>query len=478
MPSIDHDPVEDRPREACGLFGVYGHPAASTLIREGLFSLQHRGQEGAGIAVSDGRRLTAIRGLRLLEEVVAREPFGELAGNRGIGHVRYSTTGTNRPENVQPLLGEAPDGTWAVAHNGNLVNAATLRRTLQEEGSVFSTGTDSEVLLRLLGGARFADRFDCVAGALAKLEGAFSFLIMNERQVMAARDPHGFRPLSVGRLNGAWVFASETCALTQVGACLERDLEPGELLIIDDDAVQSIRFRAAPAQHAHCIFELVYFARPDSHLFGHWVYATRLAHGRFLARECPANADCVAAVPDSGNFAALGFALESGLSLEFAFIRNHYAGRSFLDPSVSGRRRRADRKLSALPDAMSGRRVALVDDSLVRGNTLKRRVTDLKEAGAREVHVRIACPPIAHPCHYGVDYPTREELAAGMRNVEGVRQMIGADSLGYLSMDGLLGPLPIHAGFCRACFTGEYPIARGLSDKNALEPDESASPES
>jgi len=465
-------------REACGLFGIFGHPSAPSLIREGLFSLQHRGQEGAGIAVSDGRRIAAIRGLGLLEEVVAREPFGELSGDRGIGHVRYSTTGSNRLENVQPLLGEAPDGAWAVAHNGNLVNATALRQTLLGEGACFHTGTDSEVLLRLLTDARFVNRPDRLTGALSALEGAFSFLIMNERQIMAARDPFGFRPLSVGRLDGAWVFASETCALTQIGARLERDLEPGELLIVDESGARSLHFGSVPAQHAHCIFELVYFARPDSRLFGHWIYRTRLAHGRILAHECPADADCVAAVPDSGSFAAQGFAQESGLPLESAFIRNHYAGRSFLDPAVAGRERRADRKLAVLPNAMEGRRVVLVDDSLVRGTTLGRRVAALKREGAREVHIRIACPPITHPCYYGVDFPTREELAAGTRDVEGVRKMVDADSLGYISLAGLVEPLPVHAGFCRACFTGDYPVARGMADKMGLEAEGCAPPRS
>ncbi|MCL2000149.1 MAG: amidophosphoribosyltransferase [Planctomycetes bacterium] len=460
----------DKPREACGLFGVHGHPQAAAIIREGLFALQHRGQEGAGIAVACGSGIQVIRGQGLLTEVDARTPFDALNGCSGIGHVRYSTTGASSLRNVQPLTGEGADGMWAVAHNGNLVNAGALRRARQEAGALFHTGTDSEVLLHLLvvpnrpGGDR-------VAGALEALDGAFAFLLLNGRQLMAARDRYGLRPLSLGRLGPAWVFASETCALEQVGATHERDLEPGELATVDADGLRSTRFAPEPPRRAQCVFEMVYFARPDSRLFGHWVHEVRVAHGRRLAREHPAAVDCVTAIPDGGHYAAQGFACESCLPLESLFVRNHYAGRAFIVPDAAARAQRADRKLAVLASAVRGRRVAVVDDSLVRGTTIRRRVAALRQAGAAEIHLRIASPAAAHPCFYGIDFPTRGELAASGRTAEDIRRFVNADSLGYLSPEGLVEPLADGDRFCRACFTGDYPTAMGSDDKTSLDND-------
>lgn len=460
---------DDAPREACGLFGVFNCPNAPELIRDGLFSQQHRGEEAAGITVYDGQRVRTAKGEGLVAHIANLPAFADLAGHRGIGHNRYSTTGASRAHNVQPLVGECVDGIWAVAHNGTLVNANALRRSFQEQGSLFQTGTDSELLLHLLAAPRHRNRPDRVLGALAELRGAYSFLIMNETQLMAARDPRGFKPLVMGRLGEGYLFASETCAITQVGGVFEREVDPGELVVVDDQGVRSYFLEDKPPLHAHCIFELVYFARPDSFMFDQWVYETRLKHGRRLAREHPVEADYVVSVPDSGNFAALGYSQESGVPLGHGFIRNHYVGRTFILPGQEKRMSSADQKLSVLPNALIDKRIVVVDDSLVRGTTMRKRVASLKKAGAKEVHLRIACPPVAHPCYYGIDFPTRAELAAATRSVEEIREMVAADSLGYLSEEGLVSPFPVYDGFCRACFNGHYPIETGCPDKQACE---------
>jgi len=461
----------DQPHEACGVCGVYGVRNAALSLYRGLFSLQHRGQEGAGMAVSDGTRVRTCRGEGLVSEVFSKATLDRLAGFLGIGHVRYSTTGSSRPENIQPLVVECVDGVWAVAHNGNLVNASKLRQMYQESGSIFQTSTDSEILLHLLADPMFRHRPGRVCRALAELEGAFSFVLMTADCLMAARDRFGFRPLSVGRLGEGYVVASETCALGQLGAVHERDVEPGELVVIDSSGLHSHFFAEADgARRAHCVFELVYFARPDSHVFGECVHNIRVEYGRRLAREHPASADIVIGIPDSGSLAALGYSRESGIPLDCGFIRNHYIGRTFIMPEEVGRAEGVDLKLAVVPEVVRGRRVVVVDDSIVRGTTARRRVAVLREAGAKEVHMRVSCPPTAHPCFFGIDFPTRAELIASSKSVDEIKDFLGVDSLGYLSCEGLLAPLKDRDGYCHACFTGRYPVdISGAAGKKSLE---------
>lgn len=462
---------DNLPKEYCGLFGVHGHPNAAPTIYRGLFSLQHRGQEGAGIATSNGTQIKCVKNCGLINEVFSARSWNELPGQHGIGHVRYSTTGANRLANVQPIMAECMDGIWAIAHNGNLVNAATLRRAYQNAGAIFQTSTDSEILVHLLADPLFRTHPQRVALALSQLEGAFAFLLMTRDCLMATRDRLGFRPLSIGQLHGATVFASETCALAQTGATYLRDVLPGELVVVDERGMRSCMF-AKPAEPrlAQCVFELVYFARPDSTVFGENAHKIRLQYGQLLAREHPVAADIVVAIPDSGNSAALGFAQASGIPLDFGFIRNHYVGRTFIMPNASDRAVSADLKLSALPEVVRDKRIVVVDDSIVRGTTSRRRIAMLREAGAREVHMRISCPPVSHPCYFGIDFPSRDELIAGSQNIAQTRAYIGADTLGYLSLEGLLAPLKQPHAFCRACFDGQYPlnVSQG-HDKQALE---------
>ncbi len=462
---------EKSPRESCGLFGVYGVPDAACLIYQGLFALQHRGQEGAGIVTSDGQRVFSAKGMGLVNDVFSAKSWGDLPGQVGIGHVRYSTTGSTRIQNVQPLVAECSDGIWAIAHNGNLINAGSLRRMYREAGAIFQTSTDSEVLIHLLADPMYRLRPMRVARALNELRGAFAFLLMTRNCLMAARDPLGFKPLSIGKLAAGYVFASETCALTQVGAEYIRDVQPGELVIVDKDGLKSSQFASAPGQcQAQCIFEHVYFARPDSQVFGESVHGIRCQLGLRLAREQPAKADIVVAVPDSGNAAALGYSRGSGIPLDYGFIRNHYVGRTFIMPKERQRSEGADMKLAVVRDVVAGKRVVVVDDSIIRGNTARRRVAALKEAGAREIHLRIACPPVKHPCFFGIDFPTQTELIAGQRSIDEICRFLGADSLGYLSLEGLLAPFRLPRAYCTACFSGAYPVDVGeVQGKTELE---------
>lgn len=460
----------DHPGEECGIIGVYGIKDAAKLIYQGLFSLQHRGQEGAGIAVSDGTKVRSYKAQGLVSDVFSDTAMADLPGYLGIGHVRYSTTGSTRIQNVQPLVVECVDGIWAVAHNGNLVNAGSLRRMYQEAGAIFQTSTDSEVLVHLLADPMFRTRPKRVARALGELKGAFAFMIMTKNCVIAARDPHGFRPLSIGKLNDGFVFASETCALVQMGAEYVRDVEPGEMVIVDKTGLHSSIFAEAHDNLAQCVFEMVYFARPDSNVFGRNVHEVRLEYGIKLAKEYPVEADIVIPVPDSGNSAALGYSRGSGIPFDFGFIRNHYIGRTFIMPNMGDREKGVDMKLAVLPEVVRGKRVVVVDDSIVRGTTAQKRIYRLREAGAREVHMRISCPPTAHPCFYGIDFPTREELIAGSQEPDAIRDFLGADSLGYLSVEGLLSPFKRQGDFCTACFTGKYPIDIScMGGKRALE---------
>jgi amidophosphoribosyltransferase len=459
---VENGSAGDEPRESCGIFGVFNVPDAATAIHRGLFALQHRGQEGAGIVVSDGKELRSIKGMGLLNEMMAAHRGVALPGSTGIGHVRYSTTGSSRLQNVQPLVVECADGLWAVAHNGNLTNARELRRSYQEAGAIFQTSTDSEILVHLLADPMFRTRPRRVERALAEMKGAFSYLLMTPTQVMAARDPSGFRPLSLGRLGDGYVFASETCALEQTGAEYVRDVLPGELVTVDARGVRSGVFcDTAQIRPGQCIFELIYFARPDSTVFNHGVHAVRMDLGRRLAREAPVAGDIVIPVPDSGMSAALGYSQESGIPLEYGYIRNHYVGRTFIMPESGMRSGGVDMKLSVVPGVVRGKRVIVVDDSIVRGTTARRRVRGLRTAGAKEIHLRISCPPIRHPCFFGIDFPSREELVAATRTPEEVAKFVEADSLAYLTHEGLMATVAQPDSFCTGCFTGRYPCETG-----------------
>ncbi|MEI6148744.1 MAG: amidophosphoribosyltransferase [bacterium] len=461
----------DYPREACGIVGVFGIPDAAPLIYAGLFALQHRGQEGAGIVTSDGNQVKSTKGIGLVSDVFSMETLGGMTGHLGIGHVRYSTTGSSRLQNVQPLVVECIDGIWAIAHNGNLINAQSLRLMYQEAGAIFQTSTDSEVLVHLLADPMYRNRPRRVARSLAELKGAFAFVLMTKDCVMAARDPLGFKPLSIGKRGDGYVFASETCALAQIGAEYVRDVEPGELVVVDSSGLHSSWFAEQPATgFSQCVFEHVYFARPDSLVFGQSVHAVRMKLGMRLAQEHPVEADLVTAVPDSGNSAALGFSRQSGIPLDYGFMRNHYVGRTFIMPEADQRARSVDMKLAVVPDVVRGKRVVVVDDSVIRGTTSRRRVSALREAGAKEIHLRISCPPTMHPCFFGIDFATRDELIASSRNLEEIRSYTGADSLGYISIEGLLSPFPRAPDYCTACFSGRYPLdVSRMEGKGALE---------
>lgn len=461
----------DEPRESCGVFGVFGLPDAALLIHAGLFSLQHRGQEGAGIVVSDGARVTSSKGVGKVNDVFSTEILHGMSGHLGIGHVRYSTTGSSRVQNVQPLVVECADGIWAIAHNGNLINAQTLRQMYQESGAIFQTSTDSEVLVHLLADPMYRNRPRRVSRALSELKGAFAFLLMTKDCVMAARDPHGFKPLSIGKRGNGYVFASETCALAQVGAEYVRDVEPGELVVVDASGLRSTRFaEQEPDMLSQCVFEHVYFARPDSTVFGQSVHAVRVKLGMRLAQEHPVEADLVTAVPDSGNSAALGFSRQSGIPLDFGFMRNHYVGRTFIMPDSDQRARSVDMKLAVVKEVVQGKRVVVVDDSIIRGTTSRRRVMALREAGAREIHLRISCPPTISPCFFGIDFASKEELVAAVHTHDEVCAFTGADSLGYLSIDGLLSPFGTPQDYCTSCFSGKYRLdVSKMQGKGALE---------
>ena len=450
--------ADDRPHESCGIFGVFGVPNAAKIIYAGLFALQHRGQEGAGITAGDGDKVRSIKGMGLLTEVFSTRSVDELPGHLGIGHVRYSTTGSSRPQNVQPIVFECLDGIWALAHNGNLTNAKRMRRSYQEAGAIFQTSTDSEILMHLIADPMYRSRTRRVERALDELEGAFSFLLMTKDSVMATRDRYGFRPLSIGRLQDGYAFASETCALDLVGATFERDVLPGEMVTVDAKGLRSTTFcEPVSGPLGQCIFEHVYFARPDSNLFGQSVHETRLKLGRRLAIEHPVDADIVIPVPDSGTAAALGYSQQSKIPMDYGFIRNHYIGRTFIMPEMEQRADSVDKKLAIVSGVVRDKRIVVVDDSIIRGTTSRRRVAALRKAGAREVHMRISCPPTRNPCFFGIDFPSRTELIAAQHQLDEIREFIGADSLAYLSMEGLLSAFDHPGDYCTGCFSGKYP---------------------
>lgn len=458
-----------RPRHYCGLFGIYGHPNAAELTYYGLYALQHRGQESAGITASDGIDLRTHKGMGLVGQVFDKNILRSLSGHLALGHVRYSTTGSSNIKNAQPLVVDCARGQIAIGHNGNLTNAARLRDELEARGSIFQTTCDSEIVLHLLARPFDGDRVHSLENVMRRIQGAYSLLIMGEDELIGVRDPYGFRPLVLGKLpvtgvegtahHIAYVLASETCALDLIQAEYVRDIAPGEIILINKDGLHSVNpWAGTQQQHAFCIFEYIYFARPDSNIMGRSVAEVRTNLGRRLAQENPVIADLVIPVPDSGNWAAMGYAEQSGIPYGNAFVRNHYIGRTFLQPSQLIRDFGVRVKLNLINEMVRGKRVVVVDDSIVRGTTARSRVTTLRQAGAKEVHMRVSCPPHMWPCPYGIDFPTRKELMAANNTLEQIRDFLGADSLGYLSWDGMVAATGLPASeFCTACYTGDYP---------------------
>jgi amidophosphoribosyltransferase len=449
--------ADDRFHDECGVCGVFGHEEASKLVYLGLYALQHRGQESAGIVSSDGSELYLHRAMGEVEEIFQPGVLAGLPGNSAIGHTRYSTAGDKALLNAQPILIDCNKGKVAVGHNGNLTNASEWRRKLEHRGSIFQSNSDTEVIVHLLARSPARNLSGALGDALNQVEGAYSLLVLTPDEMYAVRDPRGFRPLNLGRLGDAWLVASETCAFDLLNAQYVREVEPGEMIRISRTGVESIRF-APEKPRQQCIFEHVYFSRPDSIIFGRSVNESREALGRQLAREHPVQADIVVPVPDSGVPAAVGFSLESGIPFRMGLIRNHYIGRTFIEPSQAIRNFGVKLKLNPIRGLIEGQRVVLVDDSIVRGTTSRKIVRMVREAGAKEVHVRVSCPATISPCYYGVDTPTREELIASSNNPEEIRQFLGADSLGYVSIPGLKQAVNDTRGdYCTSCYTGVYP---------------------
>ncbi len=453
------DFMDDKPRDKCGVMALYGHPRAAELTYLGLYALQHRGQESAGIVSSDGQKLFAHRGMGLLADVFRdQSKFKELEGNWAIGHVRYSTTGSSSLTNVQPLMVITKDGPLAVAHNGNLTNERDLRKKLESDGAIFQTTSDSELFVHLIARSKAPTIAERLAEAVKYLEGAFSVVLITKDEIIAARDPHGFRPLAMGRIGEGYVFASETCAFDIIGGVYERDVNAGEIISISARGLESIQY--APSELNMCVFELIYFARPDSMIYGTSVDKVRRKLGKVLAEEAPAEADVVISVPDSSNTSAIGYSRQSGIKFEIGLIRNHYIGRTFINPSQFMRSYNSRIKYNPVRGVLEGRRVVLVDDSIVRGTTIKKLVGVIRAAGALEVHVRIASPPVRWPCFYGMDYPTRRELIAAFASTHEIESYLGVDSLRYLSLEGMLSATRDEpANYCTACFSGRYPVA-------------------
>lgn len=447
--------------EECGIFGVWGHPDAAKLTYYGLHSLQHRGQEGTGIVVNNGKTLNVVKGEGLVSEIFTADVIEKLTGNSAIGHVRYATAGGGGYENVQPLLFHSQGSSLALAHNGNLVNANYLKHQLESQGSIFQTSSDTEVLAHLMKRSGYSHINDQVKNALSMLKGAYAYLIMTESELMVALDPHGLRPLSLGVLGDAYVVASETCAFDVVGAEYIRDIRPGELLIINDKGITSEQF-AVSTTKAICSMEYIYFSRPDSDIQGINVHTARKNLGKRLAIEAPIEADVVTGVPDSSISAAIGYAEASGIPYELGLIKNRYVGRTFIQPTQALREQGVKLKLSPVRGVVEGKRVIMVDDSIVRGTTSRRIVTMLKDAGATEVHVVISSPPIKNPCFYGIDTSSKEELIASGKTVEEIRELIDADSLTFISVEGMIEAIGRKeangiGGYCLGCFTGDYP---------------------
>jgi len=448
----------DRPREECGIFGVYGHEDAAKLAYFGLYALQHRGQESAGIVASDNGQVTAHKAMGLVSEIFHEETLDRLKGDVALGHVRYSTTGSSLVVNAQPFTVKHSGRSLAVAHNGNFINARSIRNELEEAGSIFQSTMDSEIVLHLMARARKKGLEGAMLEMTSVIRGAYSMVLMTEDAMIAARDRNGFRPLCLGRLDSGWVVSSETCALDLVEAEYIREVEPGEILIIDRDGLKSLRMeeRGRPAQ---CIFELIYFARPDSTVFGECVYTFRKRQGRLMAEEFPLDADLVMPFPDSGSYAAIGYAQASGIPLEMGMIRNHYVGRTFIQPSQSMRDFGVKVKLNPVRELLKDKRVVIIEDSIIRGTTARTRIKTLRKIGVREIHMLVSCPPHKYPCPYGIDFSTRGELIAADKSVDEIRRFAGLDSLGYLSIDNLTRATRIpRKDLCLACFDGRYPV--------------------
>ncbi len=453
----------------CGIFGIDHADDAANLTYLGLYALQHRGQESAGIVSWDGHRMHVERGMGHVSELFDEAAIGRLPGRRAIGHTRYSTAGSSVLANAQPIVVKTSMGPLGIVHNGNLVNPGEIRDRLEAEGSIFQTTSDTEVILHLMARNPRPDLVESFIAALGAVRGAYSLLLVTDSGLIAARDPHGFRPLVLGDKGGSPCFASESCAFDLLGARFVRELEPGEVVLARDGRVESFHLprRAEPAR---CIFEHVYFARPDSKLFGDPVSQSRLRMGARLAREAPAPADIVVPVPDSGLFAAMGYSRESGLPLEFGLIRNHYVGRTFIEPKQSIRNFGVRIKLNPVRELIAGKRVVLLDDSIVRGTTSRKIVGMVREAGAAEIHLRISAPPTQWPCHYGIDTPTREELIASHNSIDEIRRFVGADSLAYLSLEGMLASVSGPAeSYCTACWTGDYREPVNAHDRRQAE---------
>lgn len=447
-------------RHHCGLFGVANHADAAELTYLGLYAQQHRGQESAGVCTSDGSRLERVVGMGLVTDALRPDDLARVRNPVAIGHVRYSTTGSCSSSNAQPLLVSAAMGQVAICHNGNLVNARALRDEYEQQGHIFTTTSDTEVILHMLARLEFREQPDPLGAVLRRVQGSYCLLVLYPDRIEAARDPSGNRPLCLGRLGDAWIAASETCALDIVDATYVRDVEPGEIVTLARNGIHSRRFVEPHAvSRAHCIFELVYFADPASRVFNESVHLVRKAFGRALAREAPVDADLVVAVPNCARCAALGYHEQSGIPIGRGFTTNHYVGRSFIQPTQTIRDLTVKLKLNAIRASVEGKRLIVVEDSVVRGTTTRGKMQSLRDAGAREIHLRVASPPIRFPCYYGIDFPRREELVANERSVEEIRRFLRVDSLAYLSLEGMLGALNAHrSDFCTACFSGQYPI--------------------
>ena len=460
----------ERPKDECGIFAIYGHEEAAKLTYFGLYALQHRGQESAGIIASDGKDVTEHKAMGLVPDTFDEQILNKLKGHIALGHVRYSTTGSSLLANAQPFRVQYSGNTYAIAHNGNLVNSHQIRTEMEAQGSIFQTTMDSEIILHLAAKAMKKGMEQAMLETIARVRGAYSMIIMTEDTLIAARDPHGFRPLCLGRLNSSYVVASETCALDLVEAEYIRDVEPGEILIINQEGLTSIPNDSA-CRRAQCIFELIYFARPDSNIFGQNVYIFRKKQGQLLSEEFPVTADLMMPFPDSGNYAAIGYTQASGIPMEMGVIRNHYIGRTFIQPSQSMRDFGVKVKLNPVKELLKGKRVLIIEDSIIRGTTAQTRIKTLREIGAREVHMLVSCPPHRFPCCYGIDFSTRGELIAAHKSVEEIREFIGLDSLGYLHINNLVKATDIpKEDLCLACFDGNYPVPiEGELDKYCLE---------
>jgi amidophosphoribosyltransferase len=448
----------DKFHDECGVFGIFGHPEAANMAYLGLYALQHRGQESVGIVASDGKQMRVSKAMGYVADGFDNDSLAALPGSLAVGHVRYSTAGASQLSNAQPILIDCSHGQIAIAHNGNLVNARELREELVGNGSIFQSSSDTEVVLHLYARSKAATVEDAVIESVSQVQGAFSFVLLARDRLIAVRDPHGFRPLALGKLDEGYVVCSETCAMDLIGATYLRDVAPGEVLIVSAHGIRSIK-PFPPAPLAHCVFEHVYFARPDSYVFGQSVNEVRTNLGRVLAREQPVNADVIVPVPDSGVCAAMGFSDESGIPLRMGLIRNHYVGRTFIEPQAAIRHFGVRVKLNPVKSILDGMRVVLIDDSIVRGTTSRKIVRMVRAAGAREVHVRISCPPTISPCFYGVDTPSRSELIAATHTLDQITSYLDADSVAYLSLEGLLSAVGAQRGsYCSSCYTGRYPV--------------------